>query len=70
MKVQWEVGDIRAGRHVWRDMECMICADPHDWRHPAALIVLETGRIMKLGTKEEIAAYMTENGYTPTKEMR
>ncbi|MBD9511584.1 hypothetical protein IB265_33040 [Ensifer sp. ENS10] len=68
MKVTWDEGDIRAGRRVWRDMECMIGADPNDWRHPAVVIVLETGRVMIIGTKVEVAEYLTKNDYRPTKE--
>lgn len=65
MKIQWEANDIRVGRHVWRDMECMICGSPGDWREPKVLIVLETGRVMKIGTEEELASYMTEWEYSP-----
>ncbi|QIG69194.1 hypothetical protein EVB78_160 [Rhizobium phage RHph_N1_15] len=68
MKVQWEESDVRAGRHVWRDMECMIGADPNDYRAPAVIIVLETGRVMKIGSKAEIAEYLTEYGYRPGAE--
>lgn len=68
MKVQWDAGDVRAGRRVWKDMECMICCDPHDYRHPAVVIVLETGRVMTIGSKEEVAAYLTEHDYLPTRE--
>ncbi|WLR90945.1 hypothetical protein [Shinella zoogloeoides] len=68
MKIQWEEVDIRAGRHVWRDMECMICCNPENYRDPAVLVVLQTGRVMKIGTKAEIADYMTEYRYTPIKE--
>jgi len=65
MKVIWDEGDVRAGRRVWRDMECMIGADPNDYRHPAVIIVVETGRVMKIGSKAEIATYLTENDYRP-----
>ncbi len=68
MQVKWEPSDVRAGRRVWRDMECMIGADPHDYRAPSVIIVLETGRVMTIGTKDEVAAYLTEHEYRPTKE--
>lgn len=68
MKVQWEATDIRAGRRVWRDRECVLGADPSDHRAPVVVMVLETGRVMTIGSKDEVAAYLTENEYRPTEE--
>jgi hypothetical protein len=68
MKIQWEESDVRSGRHVWRDAECIIGTDPEDWRAMAVILVLESGRVMRIGTKEEIASYLTEHGYRPTKD--
>lgn len=68
MKIQWEETDVRAGRHVWRDAECMICANPSDYRAFAVIVVLETGRVMTIGTKAEVAEYLTKFEYRPTEE--
>jgi len=56
------------GCRVWRDMECMICGTDSDWRAPVSLIVLETGRLMTHGPKEEVAEYMNKYEYRPTEE--
>lgn len=67
MKVQWEGQDIRAGRRVWKDMECMICDDPHREFRPT-LVVLKTGRIMFSGDWKAMAEYLTEHEYRPTED--
>ena len=66
MKVTWEDHDMRPGEIAHKDMDCMICRDFHV-NAPAVLIVIETGRVMKIGTQKELADYMTENGYIPGK---
>lgn len=73
MKVQWEPNDIRRGRRVWRDMECVICSEDYssDDNVPApryALVVVETSRIMMYGVERQVVEYLNEWGYRPTQE--
>lgn len=64
MKVTWEEHDMRPGRIVHRDMDCMICR-AYVLEAPVVLVVIETGRVMYIGTQKEMADYMTENAYFP-----
>lgn len=68
MKVNWEDTDVRSGLKVWRDAPCLIVGDHNDHRAAHGVIVLSSGRIMVMGTKAQVAAYMTENEYRPTEE--
>lgn len=68
MKVNWEDTDVRSGRKVWRDAPCMVVGNPNDHSDSHGVIVLGSGRIMVIGTKAEVAAYMTANQYRPTEE--
>lgn len=69
MKVQWEDTDLRKGRRVWRDMECIIAqSDGTIAERLTAIVVLETGRIMFHGHDVDVAKYMTENDYRPCEE--
>lgn len=68
MKIQWEFTDVWKGRRVWRDLECIIATTDGYTNRLVVLVVLENGRIMVIGTEEEVAKYMTENDYLPYNE--
>lgn len=69
MKVQWEDTDVRRGRRVWRDMECVIAgADDYATGGLVAIIVVETARIMMTGTTQTAAEYLTKWEYRPVKD--
>lgn len=69
MKVEWEPTDLRAGRRVWRELECIIGKSDGSFRDCLVTVtVLKSGRIMVHGNEEEVAKYMSENNYRPCKE--